>query len=991
MEKLFGIPIGQLMVNLIIIFIIGAAVLGYVALRNRVILKLAVRNIPRRPAQTLLIVMGLMLATLLFSASFSTGDTLTHSLRVEAVKTLGEVDVLVRTKEQGVAGRRDYFDQSYLKQVQERLAGMAEVEAIGPFALERVPVLAPSTRLSEPEVNVVGMSLEGSHVFARLEDPRGSPLSLDSLGPGQAYISSELATKLQAGPGDTILAVLGPQPTAIQVAGVFQEGASLAGDLAVVMPLEQIQIAAGTVGKVNAIGISNQGDAIAGARLTTPVVDALTPLLDGTPLEAAPVKEEALEMADQNGSSIANVFLLFAQFSIAAGILLIFLIFTMLAAERKRELGIMRAVGAQRGHVVRLFAFEGAVYSLLAAAVGSLLGVVVGWGMVRIMAQGLQEFDFSLTYTFNWRSLVIAYTMGMVVTFAVVLIASWRVSSLNIIRAIRDIPEPPADRRGLRALVVSIALLLLGIFLMFSGIQGEQLAPYLLGGSLIIIGLSLIAQRQGLPDRAAFTFAGLANLTWWLLPEDAHLTLFPMLERLQAGIEMFFLTGIMVVIGAVWTVIYNTDLLLAAIVFTFGRLRGLPPVLKTAVAYPAFHRFRTGMTLAMVALVIFTLTVMAFITHAIAGVVGDTDRLSGGFHILASTSYANPIKDIHAALASAQGISPDDFSIIGSFLDAPIKARQADTDQEAEDFYLRGVDQGYVQGVTYGFRMMAQGYQSPQEVWHALQQEPNTVVVASFIVPSRNNFNVGGAPGSLRLEGFYLEDETLPEVYLEVTDPRSGRQERLRIIGVLEDLAVYSAPAVTSKGTLDRLLGQSLPPLGYMFRLKEGADAQTVTRALKAAFLENGFQAEVLADEIRKNSSVNLMFTNLLQGFMSLGLVVGIAALGVIAARSVVERRQEIGMLRALGFQKGMVQTSFLIESSFVALLGIGIGVGLGFAISPQILGGMAESFQGLTYRVPWVNILIVVVVAYLASFLTTFLPARQAAQVYPAEALRYE
>ena len=53
---------------------------------------------------------------------------------------------------------------------------------------------------------------------------------------------------------------------------------------------------------------------------------------------------------------------------------------------------------------------------------------------------------------------------------------------------------------------------------------------------------------------------------------------------------------------------------------------------------------------------------------------------------------------------------------------------------------------------------------------------------------------------------------------------------------------------------------------------------------------------------------------------MGLGLVVGVAALGVITARSVVERRQQIGVLRAIGFQRRMVQLSFLLESSFIAL-----------------------------------------------------------------------
>ena len=114
------------------------------------------------------------------------------------------------------------------------------------------------------------------------------------------------------------------------------------------------------------------------------------------------------------------------------------------------------------------------------------------------------------------------------------------------------------------------------------------------------------------------------------------------------------------------------------------------------------------------------------------------------------------------------------------------------------------------------------------------------------------------------------------------------------------------------------------------------------------------------------------MFNLLLQGFMGLGLVVGIAALGVIAARSVVERRQQIGMLRAIGFQKGMVQLSFLLESSFVALLGIALGIALGAMLSYNLIEEIGKDVEGLAYRVPWLNVGVVVVIAYLASLLTT-------------------
>jgi putative ABC transport system permease protein len=103
----------------------------------------------------------------------------------------------------------------------------------------------------------------------------------------------------------------------------------------------------------------------------------------------------------------------------------------------------------------------------------------------------------------------------------------------------------------------------------------------------------------------------------------------------------------------------------------------------------------------------------------------------------------------------------------------------------------------------------------------------------------------------------------------------------------------------------------------------------------------------------------------------------------------VVERRALIGMLRAIGYQRAMVQLTFLIESSFIALLGIVIGMALGFGLSVMIVSEIAQDIDGVEYRVPWGSALVVFVVTYGASLLTTFLPAKQAADIYPAEALR--
>jgi len=448
---------------------------------------------------------------------------------------------------------------------------------------ERAPVLAPDTGLNEPQVNILGYAKEWMDRFDRLVDGQGNTLSLTALAPDQVYISSELANELDVGPGDTVQTYLSAQPTALEVAGVYEKGANPAGELSLVMPLTQFQALTGKEGKINSILITHSGGAIEGAQHTDATISSLEPLLEGTGLETDPLKQDALDQADEAGSTLFTIFFVLGGFSIAAGILLIFLLFVMLASERKRELGIARAVGTQRGHVIRIFAFEGAIYALIAAAIGSLLGVAVGWVMVRIMGAAFAGEGFELSFAFSWRSVVIAYTLGMVLTFAVVLVSSWRVSRLNIVRAIRDIPEPRIERKGLRGLILAILLPLVGLLMAVFGIQNEQLAAWMLGTSLVIIGVPLLARRFGLPDRAAFTIAGLGLVVWWLLPEDALGSVLP--EMVQ-GMEMFFLSGIMMVIGAVWVAIYNSDLLLAVAVALFGRIRGLAPVLKIAVSYP---------------------------------------------------------------------------------------------------------------------------------------------------------------------------------------------------------------------------------------------------------------------------------------------------------------------------------------------------------------------------------------------------------------------
>jgi putative ABC transport system permease protein len=1016
-EELFGVPSQQLVWILLAVFGAATLILGLSALRNRVSFRMAARNLPRRRTQTILVVLGLMLATMLFSASFTTGDTLTNSLRVQSLENLGQVDVQVQADGAGSSGqqqfgqrsseRAGYFDAKVAGKVRDRLSGEDRVAGVAPAAIETVPVTAKGSDLSEPSTDVLGFDENSMEGFDTLTTASGKTLNPSDLGKDEIYLSADAAKGLDVGNGDVIEAtfvrefdataapnappaapgaVTAPQPSELTVAGVYESGANPASSTSMVMPLPRLQERLGEEGRINAVLITHKGPAVEGAAGTDATRDTLGPLLEKNDLEAQAVKKEAIDQADEGGETFTSIFLLFGQFSVGAGVLLIFLIFVMLAAERKHELGIARAVGMRRGHLMRMFAFEGALYALLASALGSVAGVGVGWLMVRVIGKAFAGSGFEISFATSPENVVIAFCLGMVLTFAVVLVSSWRVSRLNVVRAIRDIPEPDKKGRSVKGVLLALATPLAGAGLLWQGLQTEQTGLYMLGLSLIIVGAALVARVLRVPERISFTVAGMLLLGLWLLP----VSFAP--SGMTEGIDLFFISGVMIVTGGVWIVIYNSDLLLGAVVVLFGWLRGMPPVLKTAVSYPMQSRFRTGMTLAMFSLVVFTIVTMSFINAAFSSIFDDTDRLSGGFDVRADAGYAAPIPDMDEALKDKKGVNADDFTAVGTLAGLSVDAKQKGKDRKPQTLFLQGVDAGYTKNVGYGFKSTVPEYDTADEVWTALRTERDTAVISSDLAPSRSNFEVGDGEPAIKLSGFYGEDPTLPDdLYIQVEDPQSGKTRNLHVIGVLEDTAFFAPGVTSSRATVEEIAGSPVPAQSYQFRLRDGVDPGPAAKDLERAFAQNGLQTVAIEQEIEDGSASQGLFNNLLMGFMGLGLLVGIAALGVIAARSVVERRQQIGMLRALGFQRGQVRLAFLIESSFVALLGIGLGVALGAALSVGIVDSFEEQISGIRYTVPWSTLGVIVVLAYFASLLTTFLPASQASRVYPAEALRYE
>jgi putative ABC transport system permease protein len=997
MTRLFGIPMGILAVVLVSALVVALSLVAVLAGRNRVFFRLGVRNARRRPGRSALIVVGLMLGTAIIAASLSTGDTMTQTVRSSTLASLGQTDELVSARgatanlavQSGAATGVRYFPAADAAAIRHAVSASGLVDGVAPAIIEPVAVQDVTTRQNEPQVSLFATDPKAMRGFGDITGADGRPVSLGSLTPGWVYLNRDAADRLGASAGDVVRLFTGAAPAQLRVRAIVHYDGTGTDGAALLMPLAAAQRLLHEPGRIKYVLVSNRGGATSGAGLTGQVITRLRPAVTSLGLQINPTKHDALKVADAMGAAFVSMFTTFGSFSIAAGILLIFLIFIMLAAERRGELGIARAVGTRQRNLVQMFLFEGVAYDLLAAAVGALLGIAVAYGMVVVMASAFgQNSGFHITFAVTPRTIVVAYALGVLLTFVVVGASAWRVSRMNIVSAIRNQPEPIRAKRGRRHWIAGAIAVFAGSLLAISGVSAKNAITLGFGVSLLLIGLVPVVERLGLPERAARTAAGLGLVTWFVLPVGRWL-----FGGLQMDFSIFILSGLMIVVGATWSIMYNADVLLALLAGSLGRSRRLAPLLKMSMAYPLRNRFRTGVTLAMFTLVVFTLVTGATTTTSFVNGVNDLKAYGGGFDIRATVSPTAPVSDMPTAIRHAGGLNSSDFRLVSSQSMLPVKAHQLGTPGHAEDYVVRGLDHTFLTNTTYALAARANGYTSDRQIWQAMDARGGLAVIDASVVPHRTNFNFGGLQ-AFQLRGFYVEDKTFRPVPVEVADPQTGRHVRLTVIGVLSDTApLQMAGILTSQPTLSATFGDRVQPTVYMFALRPGVDAVTTATHLESAFLAHGMQADAQSSLLSDAVGGSLTFDRLIMAFMGLGLIVGVTALGVITARSVVERRQQIGVLRAIGFRRSMVRSSLLIESSFIALTSIVLGTALGLAVAFNVIHDSQQqpSWRNLSFDPPWLTLAIIFLVVYAVALLTTYLPAVRASRVYPAEALRYQ
>jgi putative ABC transport system permease protein len=210
------------------------------------------------------------------------------------------------------------------------------------------------------------------------------------------------------------------------------------------------------------------------------------------------------------------------------------------------------------------------------------------------------------------------------------------------------------------------------------------------------------------------------------------------------------------------------------------------------------------------------------------------------------------------------------------------------------------------------------------------------------------------------------------------------------VIGVIDSTIGSLSGMFGAQETIDGVYGQTAST-SYYVALSDSNQAAATAREIEAALLSSGVEGNSIYDELQEVQAQESGFLYIIEGFMGLGLLVGIAAVGVIAFRSVVERRQQIGVMRALGYQRRTVTLSFLIETLFVVGVGGFAGTALGLLLAQKLLTSEDSGLSGTEFIVPWVILIAIALLTNVAALIMTWLPAMQAGRIAPAEALRYE
>jgi putative ABC transport system permease protein len=438
-------------------------------------------------------------------------------------------DAVVREKAtfqaEGFGSVRGRVDSSLIPEVR-RTAGVAEADGTVTGFAWVVDKENEALNKSFQGPPALGFSWSDSRELSsfHLADFKGET-SRPPSAPDQVVIDRNTLEKAEYTIGDTVPIVTQTGRADYQVVGavVFGDADSLLGATSVLFTPRTASRVLGEPGKVDEIAVKAD-PGVSQAE----VVRNIEETLRGTRgIEV--LTGEQITTQNQNDIkdqlSFFNTFLLvFGFIALIVGSFIIFNTFSIIVAQRAREMALLRAIGAKGSQVVWSVLLEAALVGVVASALGFVVGILLATGVkAALTAAGIDLPTANVTVPPS--ALIMSFAVGLIVTIVAAVAPALRASRIPPIAALHRVGADQSPG-GWRRVVIGISITLLGIALLLGGLFGDSgnaLSMVGLGAFIVFLGVALLGPLIARPVSAVLGWPvrAVKGITGLLAEENA--------------------------------------------------------------------------------------------------------------------------------------------------------------------------------------------------------------------------------------------------------------------------------------------------------------------------------------------------------------------------------------------------------------------------------------------------------------------------------------
>lgn len=445
--------------------------------------------------------LGLTALSVVLGVAFMAGtyvltDTTTHAFDQLIAQGTSSIDVVVRSRLAyddisqtggGGGGQRTPFRASVLSDVRS-VPGVEQAQGIVSGYAQLVD---PATGKAIGSFGPPTIGTSWSTIGGTWTIKHGHPPS----GPDQVVVDTETADRYGLTVGEQLEILFQGPPrelTIVGLAGYAEGNTSLFGATISFFDLPTAQSVLQRQGKFDEIDVvAAPGTDAAGLRqqiqrTLPPGVEAVT---------ATTVAEEAQRAVAQGLGFVRTGLLVFAFVALFVGAFIIFNTFSIIVAQRTRELGLLRALGASRRQVTRSVLLEAVVVGLFASAIGVGAGILVAVGLRALMGAFLFKIP-STGLQILARTVIVSLVLGTLVTVFSAILPARRAAHVSPMQALLSQEQGVGGGGLARRLATGAAVLLIGMAALLYGLFGstsQQGVLVGLGAAVGFVGIAMLA------------------------------------------------------------------------------------------------------------------------------------------------------------------------------------------------------------------------------------------------------------------------------------------------------------------------------------------------------------------------------------------------------------------------------------------------------------------------------------------------------------------